>query len=94
MDQREPAEWDTSTDLVKINPLAAWDEDRMWDYVRTNDVPYNPLHEQGYPSIGCHPCTAAVLPGEDARAGRWRGRSKKECGLHVIQPAATVPDAA
>lgn len=80
--------------LIKINPLVAWTHDDVWAHLYAHDVPYNPLHDRGYPSIGCHPCTAAVLPGEDARAGRWRGRSKKECGLHVIQPAATVPDAA
>jgi phosphoadenosine phosphosulfate reductase len=79
--------------LVKINPLVAWSHDDVWGHLYAHDVPYNPLHDRGYPSIGCQPCTAVVLPGEDARAGRWRGRSKKECGLHVIQPAA-VHDAA
>lgn len=72
--------------LIKINPLVTWTHDDVWAHIYANDVPYNPLHEQGYPSIGCHPCTAAVRPGEDARAGRWRGKAKKECGLHVIQP--------
>jgi phosphoadenosine phosphosulfate reductase len=80
----EPAEWDTATDLVKINPLAAWDEDRMWEYVHAHDVPYNPLHDTGFPSIGCAPCTRAILPGEDHRAGRWwwEGANDRECGLH------------
>ena len=64
-------------------------------HIYANDVPYNKLHDRGYPSIGCHPCTAAVAPGEDARAGRWRGKTKKECGLHVIQPGeGTKTDAA
>src|SRR6185503_5842365 len=76
--------------LLKINPLVAWTHDDVWGYLYAHDVPYNPLHDRGYPSIGCHPCTAAVLPGEDARAGRWRGKSKKECGLHVIQPSAAA----
>jgi phosphoadenosine phosphosulfate reductase len=82
--------------LVKINPLVAWTHDDVWGHVYAHDVPYNPLHDQGYPSIGCQPCTAVVMPGEDARAGRWRGKNKKECGLHVIQPghAAEKSDAA
>lgn len=86
-------EHDRKFGLLKINPLVAWTHDDVWGHLYAHDVPYNPLHDRGYPSIGCHPCTAAVLPGEDARAGRWRGRSKKECGLHVIQPSK-VPDAA
>jgi phosphoadenylyl-sulfate reductase (thioredoxin) len=69
--------------LLKINPLVTWTHDDVWGYIYANDVPVNALHDQGYPSIGCWPCTAAVKPGEDARAGRWRGKSKKECGIHV-----------
>ena len=69
--------------LVKVNPLAAWSRADVAAYVRDHDVPTNPLHEQGYPSIGCVPCTSRVLPGEDPRAGRWRGRAKTECGLHA-----------
>ena len=65
----EPAEWDAGAGIVKINPLAAWDEAGVWDYVRAHDVPYNPLHDQGFPSIGCAPCTRAVAEGEDARVG-------------------------
>jgi phosphoadenylyl-sulfate reductase (thioredoxin) len=80
--------------LIKVDPLVTWSHDDVWGHLYAHDVPFNSLHEQGYPSIGCHPCTAAVLPGEDARAGRWRGRSKKECGLHVIQPARKATDAA
>jgi len=86
-------EHDRKFDLVKLNPLVAWTHDDVWGHVYAHDVPYNPLHDRGYPSIGCHPCTAAVLPDEDARAGRWRGRPKKECGLHVIQHTAAVPAA-
>ena len=80
----EVAEWDDVAGLVKINPLAAWDEARVWDYVRAHDVPYNPLHDAGFPSIGCAPCTRAVAPGEDARSGRWWWESaeQRECGLH------------
>ncbi len=69
--------------LVKVNPLVAWTSDDVRSYVRANDVPVNPLHAQGYPSIGCWPCTSAVRPDEDARAGRWRGNGKTECGLHA-----------
>ncbi|HTL71517.1 MAG TPA: phosphoadenylyl-sulfate reductase [Candidatus Eisenbacteria bacterium] len=70
--------------LVKVNPLADWTEAQVWDYVKKNGVPYNRLHDAGYPSIGCAPCTRAVRPGEDARAGRWWWESPdhKECGLH------------
>ena len=80
----EVAEWDDAAGLVKINPLAAWDEAGVWDYVRAHDVPYNPLHDAGFPSIGCAPCTRAVAPGEDARSGRWWWESAehRECGLH------------
>jgi len=87
-------EHDRKFGLIKVNPLVAWTHDDVWGHLYAHDVPYNLLHDRGYPSIGCHPCTAAVLPGEDARAGRWRGKSKKECGLHVIQPERGVPDAA
>ena len=70
--------------LPKFNPLADWSEDDVWAYMRAHDVPYNPLHDRGYPSIGCAPCTRAVAPGEDVRAGRWwwESREHKECGLH------------
>lgn len=71
--------------IVKINPLVDWSYDVVWDYIRKNNVPYNRLHKQGYPSIGCAPCTRAVKPGEDFRAGRWwwENSNTKECGLHV-----------
>jgi thioredoxin-dependent adenylylsulfate APS reductase len=69
--------------LVKVNPLVSWSAQDVWAHVRAHDVPVNPLHDDGYPSIGCVPCTSRVLPGEDPRAGRWRGRAKTECGLHA-----------
>jgi phosphoadenosine phosphosulfate reductase len=71
--------------IVKINPLADWTEDMIWDYIRKNNVPYNALHDKNYPSIGCAPCTRAVKPGEDIRAGRWwwEKPESKECGLHT-----------
>ena len=74
---------DKKFDLVKINPLANWTKAQVWDYIRQNDVPTNVLHNQGFPSIGCWPCTKPVQDGEDDRAGRWSGTEKKECGLHV-----------
>ena len=76
-------EADASFGLVKVNPLATWTSHDVWSYLRENDVPTNPMHERGYPSIGCIPCTSAVSAGEDPRAGRWRGNRKTECGLHV-----------
>lgn len=69
--------------LVKVNPLANWSDDDIAGYIATHDVPVNPLSLQGYPSIGCLPCTTPVAPGEDPRAGRWRGLDKTECGLHT-----------
>lgn len=75
-------ERDARFGLVKINPLAAWSARDVWRYVSEHDVPYNPLHDLGYPSIGCAPCTTPVRIGEDPRAGRWRGSVKTECGLH------------
>jgi phosphoadenosine phosphosulfate reductase len=77
-------EWDDANGLYKINPLIDWTEKQVWDYIRVHKVPYNKLHDQGFPSIGCAPCTRAVKPGEDIRAGRWwwEHPDKKECGLH------------
>jgi phosphoadenosine phosphosulfate reductase len=75
--------WDDANGLTKINPLLDWTIDEVWAYIRQQDVPYNGLHDRGYPSIGCAPCTRAVQPGEDIRAGRWWWESSsKECGLH------------
>ena len=76
-------ERDVDSECVRINPLAGWTREDVWAFIRRNEVPYNPLHDRGYPSIGCAPCTTAVALGEDPRAGRWRGREKTECGLHV-----------
>ena len=76
-------ESDRKFGLIKINPLVAWTHDDVWGHLYANDVPYNALHERGYPSIGCQPCTSQVVPGENLRAGRWRGTGKNECGLHV-----------
>ena len=78
-------QWDAKFNLVKINPLLHWTKKDVWNFITKNDVPYNPLHDRGYPSIGCWPCTAPVGEGEDERAGRWRGTGKKECGLHVVE---------
>jgi phosphoadenosine phosphosulfate reductase len=75
-------EWDQKFDLVKVNPLARWSSAEVWTYIRLYEVPYNPLHDQNYPSIGCTHCTAPVAPGEDPRAGRWKTFTKTECGLH------------
>ena len=76
-------EWDENFGLIKINPLAKWSSRDVWNYIAKNDVPYNPLHDRGYPSIGCVPCTTPVQIGEIPRAGRWRGTGKTECGLHA-----------
>jgi phosphoadenosine phosphosulfate reductase len=84
-------EWDAKFQLIKINPIADWSSEMVWSYVRKHNVPYNPLHDQHYPSIGCTHCTRAIRPGEDARAGRWAELEKTECGLHVTAPAAIVP---
>jgi phosphoadenosine phosphosulfate reductase len=75
-------EWDMKFGLVKFNPLATWSWEQVWEYIRTNDVPYNTLHDQHYPSIGCTHCTAPVMPGDDPRSGRWKSSTKTECGLH------------
>jgi len=75
-------EWDERFGLVKINPLAAWSTRDVWNYIAKHNVPYNPLHDQGYPSVGCVPCTTPVQIGEVPRAGRWRGTGKSECGIH------------
>jgi phosphoadenosine phosphosulfate reductase len=80
-------EWDSKFGLVKINPIVDWTSKQVWRYIHDHDVPYNALHDQDFPSIGCTHCTRAVKPGEDSRAGRWPGFSKTECGLHVIEPA-------
>jgi len=77
-------EYDANFDVIKVNPIINWTEDDVWDYIKENRVPYNKLHDQGFPSIGCAPCTRAVKDGEDIRAGRWwwENPEHKECGLH------------
>jgi phosphoadenosine phosphosulfate reductase len=75
--------WDRKFGLVKVSPLATWTKQQVWKLITDEQIPYNPLHDRGYPSIGCWPCTRSVLPGEDERAGRWSGFEKKECGLHT-----------
>src|SRR5438270_9398365 len=75
-------EWDEKFALWKANPLADWSAEQVWEYIRVHELPYNPLHDQNYPSIGCTYCTRPVAPGEDPRAGRWSGFAKTECGLH------------
>ncbi|MBL7906277.1 MAG: phosphoadenylyl-sulfate reductase [Bacteroidales bacterium] len=77
-------EWDENNGLIKVNPLIDWTEEHLWAYLKSNFIPYNKLHDAGFPSIGCQPCTRAVMPGEDVRAGRWwwENPETKECGLH------------
>jgi phosphoadenosine phosphosulfate reductase len=85
--QMKKLEWDSVNQILKYNPLLDWTMDRMLDYIEGNKIPYNPLHDKGYISIGCAPCTRAIAPGEDPRAGRWWWESShKECGLHENTP--------
>ncbi len=83
--QADVVQWDGKFNLVKVNPLLNWTRRDVWEFITRHDVPYNPLHDQGYPSIGCWPCTSVVQQGQDERNGRWSGTAKKECGLHVIE---------
>jgi phosphoadenosine phosphosulfate reductase len=78
-------QWDAKFSLVKVNPLLQWTKKDVWNFIAKHTIPYNPLHDEGYPSIGCWPCTRPVAEGEDERAGRWAGTAKKECGLHVVE---------
>jgi len=87
-------EWDAKFGLIKINPIVDWNLKQVWRYIYDHDVPYNELHNQDYPSIGCTHCTRAVRPGEDSRAGRWSEFGKTECGLHIIEPAPAARAAA
>ena len=84
--QLDIQEDDPAHGMTKFNPLADWSEQDVWNYIRDHQVPYNALHDQGFPSIGCAPCTRAVQPGEDVRAGRWwwENPDSKECGLHMV----------
>ena len=83
--QDDPSFSSESNRLLKFNPLANWSSAQVWDYIRSNEVPYNPLHAQGFTSIGCEPCTRAVLPNQHEREGRWwwEDAADKECGLHA-----------
>lgn len=84
-EELQRVEWDDANGLIKINPLADWTTEQVWAYIRENNVPYNKLHDKGYPSIGCQPCTRAVESGADIRSGRWwwEAPEHKECGLHL-----------
>ncbi|MEP7292418.1 MAG: phosphoadenylyl-sulfate reductase [Chloroflexota bacterium] len=75
--------WDQRNTKVKVSPFIDWTEEMVWTYIHAYDLPYNVLHDQGYPSIGCSPCTQPVAPGEDVRAGRWATTGKTECGIHL-----------
>lgn len=85
--ETEPIEWDDENNIIKINPLFDWSEGDVWKFIRQNDIPYNPLHDRGFRSIGCAPCTRAIGPDDDVRAGRWwwEEPEHKECGLHNRQ---------
>jgi phosphoadenosine phosphosulfate reductase len=83
-------QWVNQLEVVKVNPLVNWTEGDVWSYIVRNDVPYNPLHDQSYPSVSCTYCTKAVQPGDDLRSGRWQGFDKTECGLHVDGPIPLV----
>ena len=74
--------WDVRFDRWKLNPLADWGDKQVWTYIKERHVPYNPLHDQGYPSIGCMPCTSVPGEGQDSRAGRWAGTDRTECGIN------------
>lgn len=80
-----PLEWDPANQIIKYHPLLFWDHEQVRTFIKKNDIPYNPLHDKGFVSIGCAPCTRAIQPGEDFRAGRWwwEANKSKECGLHV-----------
>ncbi len=83
-------EKDTTRGILKVNPLIYWTSSDVWDFIKQNSIPYNSLHDKGYPSIGCEPCTRAIMPGEDERAGRWWWESGlKECGLHLSGQGAS-----
>ena len=83
--EMEAIEWDDANNIIKFHPILNWKWDKVKNYIKDNNIPYNPLHDKGFVSIGCAPCTRAVKPGEDFRAGRWwwEDTSKKECGLHT-----------
>jgi len=86
-------QWSDRYGVWKLHPLADWDEKRVWAYIQVNEIPYNPLHETGYRSIGCIPCTRPTAPDEEERAGRWAGSDKLECGIHADSPVVENPAA-
>jgi phosphoadenosine phosphosulfate reductase len=86
--QTAKVQWSERYDVWKVHPLADWDEKRVWAYIHVNEIPYNPLHDVGYRSIGCIPCTRPTTPEEEERAGRWAGSDKLECGIHVDTPTS------
>ena len=90
----QPIEWDERYRMQKVSPLLAWTEAQIWAYIREHQLPYNPLHDAGYPSIGCAPCTRAIEPGQDHRAGRWwwEDAATRECGLQPRRPPTTLSD--
>ena len=79
-------QWSERYEVWKLHPLADWDEKRVWAYITVNEIPYNPLHDVGFRSIGCIPCTRPIAPDEEERAGRWAGSDKLECGIHLETP--------
>jgi phosphoadenosine phosphosulfate reductase len=89
-----PIEWDERYRMQKVSPLLAWTEAQIWAYIRQHELPYNPLHDAGYPSIGCAPCTRAIEPGEDHRAGRWwwEDAATRECGLQPRRPPTNLSE--
>ena len=82
--QARKLQLDARRGVVKVQPLVDWSDADCWRFIMEHGIPYNPLHDRGFPSIGCRPCTRAVAAGEDDRAGRWAGRDKTECGLHSV----------
>ena len=76
-------DYDELYNVTKVNPLINWTHDQVWEYIRIKNIPYNKLHDKGYPSLGCVHCTTSVKEGENHRAGRWRNNNKTECGLHL-----------
>jgi phosphoadenosine phosphosulfate reductase len=86
--QTAKVQWSERYDVWKVHPLADWDEKRVWAYIHVNEIPYNPLHDVGYRSIGCIPCTRPTTPEEEERAGRWAGSDKLECGIHIDTPTS------
>jgi phosphoadenosine phosphosulfate reductase len=87
----EVYEFEPGRDIAKLNPMAAWSRDQIWNYIQERGIPYNPLHDRGYRSIGCHPCTRPADGSRDERAGRWTGFQKTECGIHTFMRRKDTP---